>query len=217
MKKQSFFALIAIAALMATTLTNCGKGKLGDGALADFVPAEASAQAQAALVTVQDAVYEAVSTSAALNDVPGSVQIGSCPVVTFTPKSSVDSFPAKLKVDFGTGCDWRGHTVSGSFELNCRKKGGNQLKTIGPRGFSGRPFFFRGKVGLRSFFECPQKNHRSTHLSDRPTKPLGRSRLPQFLGKVGLRKPAFPDPFQAKIGPSASPPTTPLFCQAAFF
>lgn len=122
MKKQSFFAPLAIVACMAALFTSCGKEKLGSGVLADFVPAEASANAQAALVTVQDAVYEAVATSAALNDVPGSVQVGSCPEVTFTPKNAVDSFPAKLKVDFGTGCNWRGHTISGSFEMTVSGK-----------------------------------------------------------------------------------------------
>ncbi len=119
MKKQSFFAPVILGACAAALLSNCKK-ELREKV--DFAQSEHRAAATTAAVTVEDAIYEALATTPALTDEFGLGQFGTCPDVTFTPKNAVDSFPAKLTVDFGNGCNWRGHTIKGSFELTVSGK-----------------------------------------------------------------------------------------------
>ncbi len=124
MQKQSFFSAVLVCIIAATMFTACRKGVEGpgDGPLADFVAPRINATAQNSLATVQDMIYEVASTSPALNTVPGSLVIGQCPVVIVTPKTAADSFPATLTIDFGTGCTWRGHNMSGKVVLEVSGK-----------------------------------------------------------------------------------------------
>lgn len=131
MKNHPFFAAFClITVLTATLFTACRKGIEPDGSLLDVVSTRSNAQMQNTLATFQDMVYEAVTTSPALNTVPGSLTIGQCPQVTVTPKSSTDSFPATMTIDFGNGCNWRGHDVSGKIVLTVSGKVSNGNATL---------------------------------------------------------------------------------------
>jgi hypothetical protein len=124
MQKQSFFSALLVLFIASTLFTACRKGIEGPdgGTLADFVAPRINATAQNTLTTVQDMIYEVASTSPALNTVSGSLVIGQCPVVTVTPKTATDSFPATLTIDFGNGCTWRGHNMSGKVVLEVSGK-----------------------------------------------------------------------------------------------
>ncbi len=118
---RNSFNVWAMLACIAMLFTACRPTE-GVDPTTDFAPSTANGKLQNAITTVQDIIYEAVSTSEALNTLPGSVVIGTCPVVTYTPTGNPGTFPGTLIIDFGSGCTWREQEISGSISLEVSGK-----------------------------------------------------------------------------------------------
>jgi hypothetical protein len=140
MQPKLFFsqALLGAMCLFATiAAVSCRKGP-GEIPLPDFDGYASQMQAQQAVSTLQDLVYEAISLSSDLYDGDGTVTLSQCPQITLAKAYPTSSYPATLTIDASGGCLWRGHQLSGKVTLSLDKalSAGNATLSGTVAGFS---------------------------------------------------------------------------------
>lgn len=105
--------VVSLFSLALIWLTACKKDETP--LIDDFAAPKAYAIAESVFNVVYDLAQEEISKNPNLNGGFNGGTVGTCPTVTFTPKNAIDSFPATLRLDFGTGCTTaKGHTIAGT-------------------------------------------------------------------------------------------------------
>jgi hypothetical protein len=105
------FPILSLLLIVFVTFSACRKEEIVE-AIDEFLAPKVQAIAEQNINALVDIIQEEVSKHPALNGGVGTTK-DSCVVITFTPKSTTDSFPATLRLNYGTGCTVRGNTVSG--------------------------------------------------------------------------------------------------------
>lgn len=113
---------ISMAALLLSltfAFANCKKEKIDpNGEVKDVLVQKLQGASDQTLAAVMDAVQQALAQLPELNDSLAGQPVGTCPKITFTPASETATFPATIKLDFGTGCTSRtGNEFAGSITV----------------------------------------------------------------------------------------------------